>query len=368
MNKNLGNYFDRVVVINLKRRPARLEGTFRALREARWPFRQAEVFDAVDGLAEPPPSGWRHGAGAWGCLCSHRRVLRRAARDGVKRLLVLEDDVCFAENFREEVARFLRAVPADWDQLMLGGQHLQPAGPKRPVLVKSGIYRCVDCERTHCYAVQGKYLRKLCARWYGGGVFNGQGHCDWIMGRDPELQAAHKVYAPEYFLAGQRRSPSDIKHRVLPKKFWNPPGPELAVINLHASQAVAQALRAYGFYTGYGDLRTGCGEPTLQKVFRKSRASDRLRVERLREWIKLMQWEVGDDPDYVCTVWHPQATPRLVRVASLWPVYEMTVRSVEEALRQFRRKLGRPAVFVGEMAAGSSAAPLGGLWGRRREV
>ncbi len=73
------------------------------------------------------------------------------------------------------------------------------------MLVKEGIIRCTDCERTHCYAIRGEFMRKLSRRWLGGGKFNGSRHCDWIMGRDPEMQLSHKVYAPEFFLVGQDR-------------------------------------------------------------------------------------------------------------------------------------------------------------------
>ena len=55
---NLKNYFDRVVVVNLKRRPDRLACLKTALRDCSWPFQQPIVFDAVDGNVVPCPHGW----------------------------------------------------------------------------------------------------------------------------------------------------------------------------------------------------------------------------------------------------------------------------------------------------------------------
>jgi Glycosyltransferase family 25 (LPS biosynthesis protein) len=336
---NLKRYFDRAVLINLKRRPDRLVRVRQELRRCQWPFRYPEIVEAVDGSTTPRPDGWQCGRGAWGCMQSHRQVLERAIADNRNSILVLEDDVCFIDDFRNEVTEFLRVVPDDWDQLMLGGQHIGLNG--RPIRVKPGVYRCTDCERTHCYAVRGEFMRKLYQRWLGGGKFDGKVHCDWIMGRDPELQFQHKVYAPEFFLAGQERDRSNINGGMQARKFWNPPAPNLPLINLHAPKPVVAALRAFGFHTGYNrnsetDLDNG-----LSKIFSKSNSIRGSRCKMLKEWIKLIQWEVASDPTLIGTVWHPNAIPRLVKAASLWRVYEIKANSVAEVLKQLPSTLRR---------------------------
>jgi hypothetical protein len=334
---SLRGYFDRVVLVNLPRRPDRLAQARRALEACDWPFRQPEIFAAVDGRTAALPAGWRFGRGAWGCLQSHAQILTRAIADGVDNILVLEDDICFQKNFRKEVEKFLRRVPEDWDQLMLGGQHLNRTG--EPALVQPGVLRCTDCERTHCYAIRGEFMRKLCERWQGGGKFGGLGHCDCIMGRDPELQFAHKVYAPVPFLVGQERGKSDIYGMVQPRKFWNFPGPELSVVNLHAPAEVAVQLFRCGFYFRKITVTKNKSKHTLNQVFTATARDPAARLQYLGEWIKVVQWEVAGDPAFVCTVWHPEATPELVKAASLWQVYEVTADTVAGALRQLPRKL-----------------------------
>jgi len=335
---NLARYFDRVVVINLKRRPDRLARVTAALRRCHWPFLQPMVFAAVDGLVETPPAHWKAGPGAWGCLQSHHRVLRQAIQDGVERLLVLEDDIFFPTGFVKNVRRFLMAVPRDWDQLMLGGQHMNHTG--EPALIAPGVVRCTDCERTHCYAIRGEFMRKLCQRWIIGGKFNGSQHCDWIMGRDPEMQFAHKVYAPENFLAGQDRDDkSDIFSTGQPRRIWNPPSPHRSVINLHAPANVVSALRQHGLCTGDGLQRRGDLGEHLTRLFEKTVDDPRQRVRLLREWIILVQWELAAESDMTCTIWHPHATRALVRAASHWLVYEVKAKSVKAALRQLPPKL-----------------------------
>jgi len=341
----LKHFFDRVVLINLKRRPDRLAQAKEALSQCKWPFRQPIVFAAVDGNLNPPPRKFKDGVGAWGCTCSHQEVLAQATRDGINSILILEDDVCFSDDFRSGVEEFLQSVPDDWDGLMLGGEHSMFFKSK-PTLVRPGLYRCGACERTHCYAVRGKYMHMLCRRLRGGGKFNGSVINDYIMARDPELQLAHKIYAPEYFLAGQERSMSDHLGGVLPRQFWNPPGPELSVINLHCAQPLAAALRSHGWFTGNNRDNNSDIEKRLLEIFLETKKNRVARLNKLREWIKGMQWQVGYDPDFICTVWHPEASPQLVKDASLWRVYEVTANTVNEALKQIPQKLKRPVLSV----------------------
>jgi hypothetical protein len=141
--------FDRVVVINLRRRPDRLAAFQNSIAGCNWPFIAPTVFEAIDGNQVPVPDKWSAGGGAWGCMQSHRQILERAIQDDVNALLVLEDDACFQTNFRAAVERFLATVPSDWDQLMLGGQHMIPPEP-----VALGVVRCLNCQRTHSYAIQ----------------------------------------------------------------------------------------------------------------------------------------------------------------------------------------------------------------------
>lgn len=338
---NLKRYFDRVYLVNLKRRPDRLASVQASLRQCQWPFKWPLVFPAVDGNLIPSPEGWQSGAGAWGCMRSHQQIFEMAMLGGVRNLLVLEDDVCFVPDFAAKVEAFLRIVPEDWDQIMFGGEHVNNNGI--PTLIKPGVYRCTDCERTHCYAIRGEFLRKLYRRWISGGDFNGEAHCDWIMGRDPEMQAKHHVYAPEKFLAGQERGKSDIDGNVQARKFWNPPAPDLPVLLLRAPQSVLDDLRHYGIHRGqHEDPATGI-DSKLLKIFAETQGDSDARAERLAQRISELQWEVASDPFLICTIWHPEANLDLVEQASGGPVYELLANSTAEALTQLPDCLRRPA-------------------------
>lgn len=340
MLMDLRNYFDRVILINLKRRPDRLARVTETLKQVDWPFLWPEIFPAIDGDVVPCPEGWKSGNGAWGCMRSHQQILENAINDGKNSVLILEDDACFVDDFKSRAELFLSQVPEDWDQLMFGGQHVNLNGP--PKLVKQGVYRCTDCERTHCYAVRGRFIRKLYQRWLSGGKYMGEVHCDWIMGRDPDMQFRHNVYAPEKFIAGQERCKSDINGGLQPRKFWNPPSGDLPVVYLKADQATVAQLRHYGFHTGYSRDAVTDQDKGLIKLFQECKGNESMLVRRLSEWIQEIQWEVASNQHLICTIWFPEATLELVRASSRWPVYEVTANSLKETITQLPEKLKRP--------------------------
>jgi hypothetical protein len=147
----LVGWADRIVLINLDRRPDRLRASSppRPGGSPSWPGGSA---------CRPPtgrPSACRPAGGAGRGRPAAARptcaVLADAVRDGIGTLAVFEDDARFAPDFSARLAAFLAAAPADWEGLLLGCEGQAPA----PV-VGPGVRRVVNAQRTHAYVVRGR--------------------------------------------------------------------------------------------------------------------------------------------------------------------------------------------------------------------
>ena len=158
----INDFFERVIVVNLERRPDRWANVTASLQRVGI---RAERYVAVDGqtsgilkeyeayIARPSTSmsvgelpirnfvEFYRGegsqaarvaffeqllqkkaitSGAWGCLKSMSAILQKALHDGVASLLVLEDDVIFHRRTTDLFSAALVDLPDDWRILQLG--------------------------------------------------------------------------------------------------------------------------------------------------------------------------------------------------------------------------------------------------------
>ena len=93
-------FFPHRVCINLDRRPERWEKMQTRLEAAG--LGAVDRFPAADGGSGGVPSNWPYSSGAYGCLRSHLAVVEEARAQGWESILIMEDDVVFAEGFHEE--------------------------------------------------------------------------------------------------------------------------------------------------------------------------------------------------------------------------------------------------------------------------
>lgn len=200
--------FDRIAIINLPERRDRRRAVTRELRSQGLSAESERVrfVQAIrpDGPGEFPSTGAR------GCFLSHLKVLRQAQADGVKRLLVLEDDVMFTPALRR-AAHLRQALEQDDWQLAYPG-HVQAAqpGPLRWERTSEALV-CA-----HCYAVNASalpvlvaHLEACLARPAGhpqGGPMHVDGALTWLRRQRPDLV----TLLASRSLAGQRSSRSDI--------------------------------------------------------------------------------------------------------------------------------------------------------------
>lgn len=214
--------FDRVVVVTLARRVDRLEGFLSRIRGAnQYLADKLEPELAIDGSLCPPPAWWKTTPGAWGCYRSHLRIIEDALQDGVESVLIFEDDATFVDDFTSKAVRFFEALPADWGQAYLGGQHLS-----RAHLAGPGIVHGVNINRTHAYALRGPHGLQAAYQWLcSSDRWRDRHHVDHQYGR---LHQSRTVvpYAPEEWLCGQAADEaSDVSGKSVAARWWQPGTP-----------------------------------------------------------------------------------------------------------------------------------------------
>jgi hypothetical protein len=213
----LDEFFEKTVVISLPRNASRRERLRKNVEESGiggnfcW-------FDAIDGRERPAPPGWHSGKGGWGCLLSHLAVLRQAVDEGVRSLLILEDDVCFSAHTPRWLPVFMKALPGGWHQIYLGGQHLlAPQPTDHPMVWVPG-----NINRTHAYAVSHagavrllRYLSDLELYTYDPGW-----HVDHALGHGHFMQR-WQTYCPPWWFCGQDECVSDVSAGArLSRRWW----------------------------------------------------------------------------------------------------------------------------------------------------
>uniref|UniRef100_A0A914Z6R7 Glycosyl transferase family 25 domain-containing protein n=1 Tax=Panagrolaimus superbus TaxID=310955 RepID=A0A914Z6R7_9BILA len=135
--------FDKIYLINLKRRPERLQKMSSIMRHLGIEF---EVFEAIDGTAisptelsalrflpgyEDPFSKRPMKFGEIGCFLSHYKIWENVVKNAFNRVLIFEDDVRFAENSTIELSKMIEDIMKthlEWDLIYLGRKKMTPHG------------------------------------------------------------------------------------------------------------------------------------------------------------------------------------------------------------------------------------------------
>lgn len=133
----VNDFFDKVIVINLDRRTDRMEKLAPQLEKLDI---QYERFSAVDGKQlgiDPIVAG----------LQSHLQVMKQIAG---QKVLILEDDAQFVEDFNEKFEKVIQTLPEDWDIFYLGALVPKEVGLVRMVNRHWGIQVLTTGSQAYC--------------------------------------------------------------------------------------------------------------------------------------------------------------------------------------------------------------------------
>lgn len=122
--------WDKIYIINLERRPDRKKEMMNKLEKLG--LENYEFVNAVDGQKDKIKNSYEKlkidkktkisSQGHYGCSLSHIKVLKKAKENGYKKIMVLEDDIDFDDDFINKINKIM--VPK-FDFLYLGGPILE---------------------------------------------------------------------------------------------------------------------------------------------------------------------------------------------------------------------------------------------------
>lgn len=171
---------------------------------------RVRLFEAV----RPADAGGFPSRGAHGCFMSHLGVLREAAAERLSRVLILEDDLNFSDDFPERAPAILPRAGTPDCAIFYGGYELEPLPPPSAVAVEIAPDRVV--RTTHfvgfdavAIAAAIPYLEQMLRRPPGdprGGPMHVDGAYSWLRRTHPEL----RTWAASPPLGYQRASRTDI--------------------------------------------------------------------------------------------------------------------------------------------------------------
>lgn len=134
-NKYLNSFFDKIYVINLHRSLSRL---IRITDQFRYYNIEYEIFDAVDGSNDEIVKEYEDyvyqrnqkglkavkRVGEYAYLLTWSKLLKKIIEEGVKKVLVFEDDIMLCDNFGNKVEKWLTNLPKNTLVWLLGASQL----------------------------------------------------------------------------------------------------------------------------------------------------------------------------------------------------------------------------------------------------
>lgn len=246
------NDFRNVYVINLAKRKDRYKQFIDEYKRSELPW-NIKVYEACDYLSNRPPHWFGSGkfAGAYGCMCSHRNLLQAMVDNDWENILIFEDDCTFVDKAKERIEEAIKELPDDWGFFYLGGQYnhreLEPfAYIKWPFLSSNNLIRAYNVNRTHAYAVNKKYAKKILCYLNSNNLNGRPPHIDHQYGYLQEKEEA-PVYCIYPFVCGQRASFSDVCGKAVSNNIWN--------INVMGTEKESYfGIALSDFSVGYGDV------------------------------------------------------------------------------------------------------------------
>ncbi|MBW4619817.1 MAG: glycosyltransferase family 25 protein [Cyanosarcina radialis HA8281-LM2] len=151
------DFFDRAYAINLPHRKDRYQMIVRELEKAGMSLEpnKVEVFPAI----QPSEAERFSSTAVRGCFLSHLGILKLAKQEGLRNVLIMEDDVAIAPEFRTNQNLLVEQLQQrDWGFVYFGHGHQQQLESTSAVALQSFSEPIITA---HFYGVNGAIFDRL---------------------------------------------------------------------------------------------------------------------------------------------------------------------------------------------------------------
>lgn len=195
------NHFDAAFCINLDKRKDKWEESKKEFKKINL---EVERVSGIDGFLEPLAT---IKPGEVGCLKSHLKVFETAKERNLNSFLMLEDDVCFSDNFHERFDMIERQLP-NYEMLYFGSN--PHSGSRQEV--SPNLNRIIYTFAAHCVIFKSECFDDIINQLRGPMTHA----VDVVYGQH---QVAHPAYSIKPSLAWQRKQFSDINQQIVDYEF-----------------------------------------------------------------------------------------------------------------------------------------------------
>ena len=221
------NAFDKIYLMNLKRRPDRLTNFMNKYKESDMKNETLIKFEAIDGskldidsvpltelaiaeLKQLDTVGYRTKhyqltKGAIGCYLSHVKIWENILKHKEQNILIFEDDADVPQHLKRDINEQMQYIPNDWDIVLFGFDCTK--------CMKYENY--TEVERfmlTHCYMINRSAIVKI---MNSNTLFPISQQIDSYMS---ELSSIINIYTVKDKLVKQFMSRTDIQAPLMKKK------------------------------------------------------------------------------------------------------------------------------------------------------
>jgi glycosyl transferase family 25 len=144
--------FDKVYLINLDRRPDRLDNFQKQVEK--YNLGEYERISAVDGKEVNLDNYTKNILpGELGLVLTNLNIIKDAKQNNYKNILILEDDCSFTDEILN-IDEYFDVLPLDWDMLYMGGNHNTHMNMPEPIKVNEKVVKLHSTYSTHFIGIK----------------------------------------------------------------------------------------------------------------------------------------------------------------------------------------------------------------------